>query len=217
MRTVFALFNFKSSDLAAEEKNYADNHVRLARQLPGLRQYITGRLRGPAGQQPSYYRAATLSFDNNDAKRTAMRDSAVAKPLVADGEAHMSETRWMEFESEIVVPFTTKQSGKECFIMAAEFDLKLNGLDAAAAEKRYLEHHTQLARRLPDLRHYIVGRLMPVAGTQPERARMAFLVFDNADAFKSAYRSPAGFDLAKDEESTVTNARVYRLDATVQI
>jgi len=217
MRTVFALFNFKSSDLAAEERNYIENHVQLARQLPGLRQYLTGRLRGPTGQQPPYYRAATLSFDSNDAKRTAMRDSRVAKPLAADGDAHMSGTRWLELESETIVPFATKQPGKDYFMMAAEFDLKLEGLDLAAAEKRYLDHHTHLARRLPGLRHYLIGRLMPAAGAEPERLRMAFLVFDDAEALKAAYRSPAGRELAKDEEATITSARVYRIDATAQV
>ncbi|HXZ87886.1 MAG TPA: EthD family reductase [Candidatus Binataceae bacterium] len=217
MRTVFALFNFKSSDLAAEERNYIEHHVQLARQLPGLRQYLTGRLRSPAGQQPPYYRAATLSFDSNEAKRTAMRDSPVAKPLAADGDAHMSGTRWLELESEIIVPFATKQPGKGYFMMAAEFDLKLEGLDLAAAEKRYLDHHTHLARCLPGLRHYLIGRLMPVAGAQPERLRMALLVFDDAEGLRAAYRSPVGRELAKDEEATITNARVYRIDATVQI
>ena len=217
MRTVFALFNFKSSDLAAEERNYLDYHVQLARQLPGLRRYIIGRLRGPAGQPPPYYRAATLSFDSNDGKRSAMRDSPVAKPLAADGDAHMSSTRWLELESDVIVPFTAKQLGRDYFVMAAEFDVKLELLDLAAAEKRYLDHHTYLARRLPGLRHYLIGRLMPVAGTPPERLRMAAMVFDDFEALKAAYRSPAGRELAKDEEATITNARVYRIDATVQI
>jgi uncharacterized protein (TIGR02118 family) len=217
MRTVFALFNFKSSDLAAEEHNYIKYHVQLARQLPGLRQYIIGRVRGPAGQPPPYYRAATLSFDSNEAKRSAMRDSPVAKPLATDGDAHMSGTRWLELESEIIVPFTTKEPGKDYFVMAAEFDLKLEELDLAVAEKRYIEHHTHLARRLPGLRHYLIGRLMPVAGAPPERLRMAALVFDDSEALKVAYRSPVGRDLAKDEEATITNACVYRMDATVQI
>jgi uncharacterized protein (TIGR02118 family) len=217
MRTVFALFNFKSSDLAAEERNYIEYHVQLARQLPGLRQYIIGRLHGPGDQPPPYYRAATLSFDSNDAKRSAMHDSPVAKRLAADGDAHMSSTRWLELESEIIVPFTTKQPGRDYFVMAAEFDLKLDGLDLAAAENRYVDHHTYLARRLPGLRHYLIGRLMPVAGAPPERLRMAALVFDDSEALKVAYRSPVGRDLAKDEEATITNARVYRVDATAQI
>jgi hypothetical protein len=58
---------------------------------------------------------------------------------------------------------------------------------------------------------------MPVAGTLPERLRMAALVFDDLETLKAAYRSPVGRDLAKDEEATITNARVYRIDATVQI
>jgi uncharacterized protein (TIGR02118 family) len=217
MRTVFAGFSYKSADLAAEEKNYLENHVRLARQLPGLRRYITGRLRAPAGKQPPFYRAATLSFDTNEEKRAAMRNSPVAQPLIDDSEAHLTGTRWLELDSEVVVPFATAQSGKDCFMMAAEFDLKLDGGDLAAAEKRYLDHHTHLARRMPGLRHYLIGRLAEVAGKKPDRFRMAMLVFDDVEALKAAYRSPVGQELAKDEEATIANARVYRLDATVQV
>jgi hypothetical protein len=43
------------------------------------------------------------------------------------------------------------------------------------------------------------------------------LVFDDSEVLKAAYRSPVGRDLAKDEEATITNACVYRMDATVQI
>ena len=90
-------------------------------------------------------------------------------------------------------------------------------LDLAAAEKRYLDRHTYLARRLPGLRHYLIGRLMPIAGAPPEHLRMAALVFDDFEALKAAYRSPVGRELAKDEEATIANASVYRIDATVQI
>ena len=217
MRTVFAGFSFKSADLAAEEKNYLENHVRLARELPGLRRYITGRVRAPAGKQPPFYRAATLTFDSNEEKRAAMRNSPVAQPLIDDSEAHLTGTRWLELDSEIIVPFATAQPGKDYFMMAAEFDLKLDGGDLAAAEKRYLDHHTHLARRMPGLRHYLVGRLAEVAGKKPDRFRMAMLVFDDVEALKAAYRSPVGQELAKDEEASIANARVYRIDATVQV
>ena len=59
MRTIFACFNF-IGDLVAEEKNYLDVHVELAKQLPGLRQYITGKLRPSGTTAPAYYRAAML-------------------------------------------------------------------------------------------------------------------------------------------------------------
>jgi uncharacterized protein (TIGR02118 family) len=217
MRTVFAGFSYKSADLAAEEKNYLENHVRLARELPGLRRYITGRMRAPAGRQPPFFRAATLTFDSNNEKRTAMRDSSVAQPLIDDSEAHLTGTSWHEVESEVIVPFTAAQPGKDCFMMAAEFDLRLDGGDLAAADKCYLDHHTHLARRLPGLRHYLIGRLAEVGKKKPDRYRMAMLVFDDVEALKVAYRSPVGQELAKDEEATIANARVYRIDATVQV
>ncbi len=220
MRTVFACFDFKSSDLEAEERNYADVHVTLAKQLPGLRQYITGRLRAPSGQQPPHYRAAALSFDSAAEAETAMRTSPVAKAVAADGREHMTNLRWLEMDSEIIVPLEAKQPARQCLLMAAEFDLQVEKAgfgDAASAEQRYLGEHTRIARRLPGLRHYMVGRLVEAARQKPDRLRMAFLAFDDAEALRAAYRSPVGLELIKDEEATIANARVYRIDATVQI
>jgi uncharacterized protein (TIGR02118 family) len=220
MRTVFACFDFKSTDLEAEERNYAEVHVALAKQLPGLRQYITGRLHAPSGQQPPHYRAALLSFDSAAEAEAAMRKSPVAKAVAADGREHMTNLRWLEMDSEIIVPFEAKRPGNKYLLMAAEFDLQVEKAgfsDAASAEQRYLGEHTRIARRLPGLRHYMVGRLVEAAHEKPDRLRIAFLVFDDADALKSAYRSPVGIELIKDEEAPIANARVYRIDATVQL
>jgi uncharacterized protein (TIGR02118 family) len=216
MRTLFALFDFKSSDLAAEEQNYIETHVRLARELPGLRRYITGKMIGSKNHPAPYYRAAALNFDDAEALRFAMRDSPVGKPLTDDGVEHLTNVRWIHLDSKVIVPFDLKP-GASCMLMAAEFDLKLNGGDYAAAESRYLNHHTHIARRLPGLRHYIVGRIVPKRDAKPELPRMAILIFDSAEAGREAYRSPVGQELAADEVETIANARVYRLDATVQV
>lgn len=216
MRTLFALFDLKSGDLAAEERNYNDLHVRLARDLPGLRGYITGKIMGSKNHPAPYYRGAALNFDDAEALRFAMRDSPVAKPLTDDGVEHLTNVRWIHLDSEVIVPFNAKP-GSTCTLMAAEFDLKLNGEDYAAAEARYLNHHTHIARRLPGLRNYMVASVVAKQGVKPELPRMALLVFDNAEAGREAYRSPVGQELAADEAATITNARVYRLDATVQV
>jgi uncharacterized protein (TIGR02118 family) len=222
MRTIFAAFDFASDDLAAEERNYLDNHVRLTKHLPGLRQYLTGRIRALPGEPPPIYRASMLTFDSLDALETAVRKSSVAQTIAADGRAHMKNLRWREIDSEVVVPFETKRPGMNCFVMAAEFDLKPDGADCVAVEKRYLDHHTHIARCLPGLRHYVIGRVSRPLGAKPElvgccdRFRMAMLVFDSAEALRGAYRSPIGLELVKDEAATITNARVYRFDATVQ-
>jgi uncharacterized protein (TIGR02118 family) len=220
MRTIFACFDFKSADLEAEERNYADVHVGLAKQLPALRRYITGRLRAPTGQQTPYYRTAILSFDDAVAAEIATRKSPVAKPLAADTREHMTNARWVEMESEIVVPFESAPAGRNYLLMAAEFDLQVEKAgfsDVASAEQRYLGEHTRIASRLPGLRHYTVGRPIEAGGQRSDRLRIAMLAFDNAQALRDAYRSTVGAELIKDEDATIANARVYRIDATVQI
>ncbi len=219
MRTVFTCFDFKSSDLEAEERNYAEVHVPLARQLPGLRRYLTGRMLAPPGTQPPYYRAVFLSYDGAAEAAAAMRESPVANPLAADGREHMKNLRWLEMDSEVIVPLESQGSGSRYLLMAAEFDLQVETAgfsDAASAEERYLGEHTRIARRLPGLRHYMVGRLVEAGRRKPDRLRLALLAFDDAQALREAYRSPVGLELIKDEQATIANARVYRIDATVQ-
>lgn len=60
-------------------------------------------------------------------------------------------------------------------------------------------------------------RLTAARWQNPDRMRTALLAFDSADALRDAYRSPSGLELMRDEQATIANARVYRLDATVQV
>jgi hypothetical protein len=226
MRTVFATFNFKSSDTASAENHYIENHVRLTLQLPNLRQYITGLVR-PHPHPPSPHRAAFNYFDDEAALRWALHKSPAAKPLLEDGAAHLRVNRWLELDSEIIVPFESKRPGLECFVLASEFELKLNGAGAEAAEQRYLDYHIDVARRLPELRHYMISKYqvstnvgaVTASGKMRMRnlLRMAMLVFDSFDALRDAYHSAVGQELSKDEEATIVNTRLYRIDATVQL
>ena len=132
----------------------------------------------------------------------------------------MTNLRWLEMDSEIIVPFDANPAGRQFLLMASAFDLhveKAGFSDAASAEQRYLGEHTRIARRLPGLRHYMVGRLVETAHQKPDRLRMAFIAFDDAEALRAAYRSPVGQELIKDELATIANARVYRIDATSQL
>jgi len=226
VKTVFATFNFKSTDLASAEKLYIENHVRLTLQLPNLRQYITGLVH-PHPHRPSPHRAAFNYFDDATALRWALHKSPAAKPLLEDGAALLRVNRWLELDSEIIVPFESRRPGLQCFVLAAEFELRLNGAGAEAAEKRYLDYHVDVARQLPNLRHYMISKyqvsrkLATVRGGAESLIRnplrMAMLVFDGFEACRDAYRSAVGQELTKDEEATIANARVYRIDAIVQL
>jgi hypothetical protein len=226
MKTVFATFNFNSTDLAGSEKSYIEDHVRLALQLPNLRQYITGIIR-PHPPRPMAHRAAFNYFDDEAALRWALHKSPAAKPLLADGAAHLRINRWLELDSEIIVPFESRRPGLRCFVLAAEFELKLNGSDTETTETRYLDYHVDIARRLPSLRHYMiskyqVSRKIGAAGASTgflmsNPLRMAVQVFDSFEALSDAYHSPIGEELRRDEEATLANTRTYWIDATVQL
>jgi uncharacterized protein (TIGR02118 family) len=210
MNFTFVGFNFQSADLEAEERNYFSNHVALAKGLPGLRQYYTARTIEHRGEKPSHFRHALLVFDSVEASAKAFQTPA-GPAIMADTQAHVKDLRTNIFDGEIIVPFDDRKPGQKCFVMAAEFNLDKSNPEAA--EKRYREHHTSIARRLPGLRNYLIGKLGPSA----DRYRIAILAFDSADTFKDAYHSPVGAELIKDEEETIREARVHRLDARVEI
>lgn len=215
MHLTLVAFNYQSADLEAEELNYLGHHVQLARRFPGLRQYYTGRLMKVAGKDPERVRAAIMSFDDAAAAASAMR-SDVVPALLADTQAHLKDVTSTAVEAETIVPFDSRRAGQQCFVMVAEFDLEQSaGLDAA--EKHYLGTHVSIARRLPGLRNYVIGKLIKTPGIQDSRYRMAVLVFDSLDAYRAAYASSAGRELLEDERATIRNARVYRLDARVEV
>jgi uncharacterized protein (TIGR02118 family) len=215
MHLTFVTFNYQSADLEAEELNYLGCHVQLARRFPGLRQYYTGRLMKVAGKEPDRVRAAILGYDDAVAAASAMR-SDVVPALLADTQAHLKDGTSAAVEAETIVPFDSRRAGQQCFVMVAEFDLEQSaGIEAA--EKHYLGTHVSIARRLPGLRNYIIGKLIKTPGIEDSRYRMATLVFDSLDAYRVAYASPVGRELLKDEAATIRNARVYRLDARVEV
>jgi uncharacterized protein (TIGR02118 family) len=220
MRMNFTSFNYKpGADFAAEERAYLGGHVALARALPGLRIYLTGVYRAPRGVAPPHYRAAFFGFDSIEASIAALESEAAAR-MRAHGAAHLAEMRPMAMDGEEIVRFDGRRAGQQCFVFAAEFDLNLRpGEDLGAAERRYLDYHTGVARRLPGLRYYAIGRLADrsAPAAKADRLRAAMLVFDSSAAWRAAYRSPVGEELLKDEEASIGNARVHRLDAIVQL
>jgi uncharacterized protein (TIGR02118 family) len=210
MNFTYVAFNFQSADIDAEESNYLGHHVALAKSFPGLRQYYTALAIEHRGEKPAHYRQALLVFDNAEASAKALQSPA-GPAIMADTQAHLKDLKTQLFDGEVIVPFDNRKPGQKCFLMVAEFNLE--GTNSETAEKRYREHHTGIARRLPGLRNYMIGKL----GAGGDRYRIAILAFDDAEAFRDAYRSSVGAELIKDEEATIRDARVYRLDARVEL
>ncbi|MBI2206786.1 MAG: EthD family reductase [Candidatus Rokubacteria bacterium] len=99
------------------------------------------------------------------------------------------------------------------FCMMASFNFNLSHFRSVAeAERHYLDHHVPLARRLPGLRQYVIGRTVDFGGSPADRYRAAVLVFDDADAFRGAYRSDVGRELRADEKRLIADAIVTFAD-----
>src|SRR5207247_634499 len=128
--------------------------------------------------------------------------------------AHLVVNRWLELDSEIIVPFEERRAGLACFVLAAEFQLHLES-DVETAERRYRRELVERTRRLPDLRHYMISKYqltkkLDVIGATsasrpiPNPLRMAMLVFDSFAKCRDAYESQVGQELRREEEATIT-------------
>jgi uncharacterized protein (TIGR02118 family) len=93
--------------------------------------------------------------------------------------------------------------------MIASFDFNVAAHGSReAAERYYLEHHVPLARRLPGLRRYVIGRPEAVGPAGARGQRAAILAFDDVAALRQAYRSEVGRALREDEKRLIGEADV---------
>lgn len=100
------------------------------------------------------------------------------------------------------------------FCMIASFNLNLDNFSSLEeAERHYLGYHVPLARRLPGLRHYVIGRTADFGPSVADRYRAVFLAFDDAEALRAAYRSAVGRELRADEQRLITDVAVTFMEA----
>jgi uncharacterized protein (TIGR02118 family) len=225
MKIVFTIFNYKGRDLAEGESHYLRNHVPLTLQLPNLRQYITGVIRWASDR--SGHRAAFSYFDDAKSLRSALHESPQAQLLLKDGTAHLRVNRWLELDSDIIVPFTERHPGLQCFVLTKEFELKSDEQDPEVAERSYLSDHVAMVRQLPNLRHFTISKYQLARRSKASSLinarrfrnplRVMTLVFDDFEQFQYACNSSIGQKLKAHEQRTTATVRVYHIDGTVQL
>jgi hypothetical protein len=211
MFAMFARFDYKSPDLEAEEGNYLEHHVRLARQLLGVRMYLTGKLLDTAPVKPDRYRAVVFTFDSPQSAASSYNCPAGAE-LAADSAGHIAGTLVDAFQAETFIPFDPRVAGQRCFIMARAFDLKSDQRDPNDAEKRY-RGLQDMIRKLPGLRGYLAGQMGEGRDQKPDRTRMEIVIFDHRDAFRGGFVG----DLAAAEQTLLLSPRTYLLDGRVEL
>ncbi len=203
MFLMFARFDFKSPDLAAEDQNYFDNHVRLARRLPGVRMYLTGKLI-ETRLKPDRYRAVLFGYDTAPAAMTSL-DNPVGAELMADSAAHIVGTTVTACEGEEILPFSGRKPGHPCAVIVLLYNL----LPGAAHR---LRSYADSIRRLPDLCGYMAGRTFEARGEKPDRERMEIRI-----AAPEVLRTPSWDRLIAPDDSLMTAALIHAFEGEVQI
>lgn len=206
------LCNFSGSDIAEEERYYLDYHVELIKRAPGIQCYYSGRVVATEGGAERRLRAAIVGFADSAAARTA-RDSQPWQEAIADGRAHFTDMIYTAALGEEATPFPARKPGGNHFIWAAEFDLAGGPAGLAAADRHYLDVHVPMARRLPGLRHYLIGKLSAADNARTDRYRSAILVFDSQQALHDAFASPIGTEILRDRDASIRNTRAWQIEA----
>ncbi|MBI1957773.1 MAG: EthD family reductase [Candidatus Rokubacteria bacterium] len=95
--------------------------------------------------------------------------------------------------------------------MVGSFDFNSEHFTLDEAERHYRDYHVPLARQLPGLRRYVIGRLVQTRTVPAERYRAAILGFDGLEGLRAAYASPVGQELRADEDRLIARPRALLL------
>jgi uncharacterized protein (TIGR02118 family) len=221
MHIMMVAFDFKGSDLAAEERHYRDVHMALARQFTGCDMYLTGRIRGTdpafapnAETAAKPYRTAIMWFNTMQDFINSVSGPAGVE-VMADTQAHLTNVQMVNADAEAIVPFESRKVGQQCFLVAAHINYKPSYGSHDEAEHHYLTVHTNLATRVAGLRGYYVGKTMQL-GDKPDCTRIVVQMYDDFDAFRSAMTSPAGQELLADDAQLISVKRLFLADGLVE-
>jgi len=72
---IIVLFG-KPTDPQLFDKQYWEDHVPIAKNMPGLRKYTVHKVAGAPRGEPAYYQVVELEFDNMDSLKNAIASQA---------------------------------------------------------------------------------------------------------------------------------------------
>ena len=80
----------KPTDPQAFDKQYWEEHIPIARRMPGLRKYTVQKVLNPPRGEPAYYQVVELEFDNIESLKKATasqagKDSTIHGAKIATG------------------------------------------------------------------------------------------------------------------------------------
>jgi uncharacterized protein (TIGR02118 family) len=80
-------------------------------------------------------------------------------------------------------------------------------------ERYYTEEYVHRLRRAPGLARYLIGKTLPLPGTDASYYRVATLFYEDLAAFQRASASPEGREAARMMREMAPDSRLYVVDA----
>jgi hypothetical protein len=204
MFLMFARFNFVSADLAAEDKNYFDHHVPLARRLPGVRMYLTGKLLETPNRKPDRYRAVLFGYDTPQAGLSSL-DCPTGVELMADSAGHIAGTIVDACEGHVLVPFEARRPGMPCLVAALRYNVN------PSVDDGRLRSHQASIHNLPRLCGYVTGATFAARGERPDRNWMEIRIFQSPELRQSLS------ELIAIDQSIALDPLIYCFEGEVQL
>jgi uncharacterized protein (TIGR02118 family) len=213
IKRVFAFRYAEGQPLDLMEDWYLDRHTQLAKQMPGIVRYVTYKSIPETGMDlfaaPQFYRWTEIWWENMESLREALsspqREATLMDNLLPDGSSKFSffrsavvgqGTDILHPERNIVddSPHRGKPAVKALFLFNYAEDLTLE-----EAEAWYSGQHTQIAKQMPGLMHYVTYRsLQSPAEPDPGFFRLTELWWEDIKSAEAGLNSPQGMKAAKD-------------------
>lgn len=210
------VFAFKYADghpVDEMEDWYLDRHTQLAKKMPGIIRYVTYKAIPHQDKnlfaQPKFFRWTEIWWESLESFKQAQsspeRDATLKDNLFPDGSEKFSYFRSamvgegldiLNPSREIVddSPNRGKPAVKAIFAFKYPEDRPLG-----ESEKWYLGKHTQIAKGMPGLMHYVTYKaIASPADPEPDFLRLTELWWEDAESAAAGLNSPTGMEAGKD-------------------
>lgn len=225
IKRVFAFKYAEGQPVDEMEDWYLDQHTQLAKKMPGIVRYVTYKAISHTGMDmfptPRFYRWTEIWWENIDSLGSAVsskeREATLQDNNLPDGSSKFSYFRSATVGEgrDILNPdrkvvddslMRGKPAVKSLFIFNYAQDVPLE-----ESEEWYFQQHTQVAKKMPGLMHYVTYKVLPSpTDSDPGFLRLTELWWEDIEAAKEALYSPAGVEAAKDN---VRPDRKFKLNA----
>jgi uncharacterized protein (TIGR02118 family) len=186
----------------AEFHNYwRDTHGPIAGQIPQLHRYVQShriQAAGAVGAESPYDGEAEVLIDSTDAFAELRKSKEYLEGALADERNFIDLRRveWMATTDHVIIDGPTGAK-----LIKGVWQLKrLPGMPLDEFRKYWIEVHGAMGHHLPGVRRYVQSHLIDDAYlyATPLYDGVAQLWFDNPNAMRAAFESPAGQAMADD-------------------